>query len=160
MNWADISIIVLILLSVVFGIFRGFVKETLSLLSWFLAGWASITFSPEFSPMLSRYLTTPSVRIVCAFIILFIVTLFAASLLSNIVVHMIHKIGLNSTDRTLGIVFGALRGVLIVATLILLLSFTPALDDPWWKQSTLIPYFTPVVDFLHDVIEHGIIEKK
>jgi membrane protein required for colicin V production len=153
MNWADIAIVVILVLSTVFGLFRGFVKETLALLAWIVAGWVGFTYCHSVETWLAPYISTSSLRIILAFIGLFIVTIFVISLINHLLVAVLHKTGLHPTDRSLGLVFGALRGILLVAIFILLLSFTSLKDQPWWKGSQLIPYFSPLANSLHDFIK-------
>ena len=54
---------------------------------------------------------------------------------------LIEKTGLSGTDRMLGVVFGALRGVVVVGILVLLAGFTAVPKDPWWDQSMLLKHF-------------------
>jgi membrane protein required for colicin V production len=58
-----------------------------------------------------------------------------------IIGQLVEKTGFSGTDRTLGAVFGILRGVLVVALVVILAALTPIPQDPWWKQSYLLPIF-------------------
>ena len=54
---------------------------------------------------------------------------------------IVDKTGMTGTDRVLGMVFGAARGVVITALLVLAAGMTPLPQDPWWRQSALVPQF-------------------
>ena len=53
----------------------------------------------------------------------------------------VDKTGLSGTDRVLGIVFGVVRGVVVVALLVLLAGLTTMPKDPWWGESALLGHF-------------------
>ena len=141
MNWADWTILVIIGISSLISLKRGFVKEALSLVTWLAAFIIARLFSQPLSVLLEPYIETPSVRIVAAFAILFIVTLIIGVLINKLVGALVDATGLSGTDRVLGIGFGAARGGLIVVAIIALVGMSPAINDRWWKESQLIPHF-------------------
>lgn len=141
MNWADWTILVIIGISSLISLKRGFVKEALSLVTWLAAFIVARLFSQPLSVLLEPYIETPSVRIVAAFAILFIVTLIIGVLINKLVGALVDATGLSGTDRVLGIGFGAARGGLIVVAIIALVGMSPAINDRWWQESQLIPHF-------------------
>ena len=141
MNWADWAIIAILLISGFFGLRRGFIKETLSLVTWVAAFIVARLFGQALATVLVDYISTPSVRLVSAFVILFVITLIVGALLSNFIQALVEATGLSGTDRMLGMAFGIIRGGLIVVVLVVLLAGTPAVQDAWWSQSELIPHF-------------------
>lgn len=141
MNWADWTIIAIVVISGLFSIRQGFVKEALSLATWVAAFIIARIFSDALAAVLARYIETPSFRLAAAFAILFIATLFVGALISNLIRTLVQATGLSSTDRILGMGFGLVRGGLIVVALVALLGGTPAVQDAWWQQSQLIPHF-------------------
>jgi len=142
MNIADWLIVFIVSLSCVISLWRGFVKEALSLLVWAAAFFVAMTFGDSMNALLSNSISTPSLRQMAAFGLLFILTLIVGSLVNNLVAALVKMTGLSGTDRLLGTVFGAVRGViLVVAALILLPPLLHIDQDNWWKESSLIPKF-------------------
>ena len=68
--------------------------------------------------------------------------------------QLVEKTGLSGTDRVLGICFGALRGVLIIAAILFFLdTFTGMAKSDDWHQSQFIPYFTPVIRWFFEYLQ-------
>ena len=141
MNWADYAILTIIGISALLSLFRGYVKEMLSLVAWAAAFWVAFAFSDQGARMLAEYIATPSVRMVVAFAVLFVATLIVGGMVNYLMGQLVEKTGLSSTDRMMGLVFGIVRGVAVVAIIVLLAGLTPVPHDPWWQQSQLIHHF-------------------
>lgn len=141
MNWADWGILGIIAISSLFSLKRGFTREALSLVTWVAAFIIARVFSDALAIFLTPYIETPSIRLVASFAILFIATLIVGAVVNNLFSLLIDATGLTGTDRILGMGFGIARGGLLVIVLIALVGLTPAVNDLWWKESTLIPHF-------------------
>ncbi|MCK4842267.1 MAG: CvpA family protein [Methylococcales bacterium] len=152
MIWIDYTIIGLILISSVIGFLRGFIKEAFSLVIWIVAIWVGLTFSREFSTFLEGLINYPSARIAIAFAILFFVTLILGALISYLLGELVKQTGLTGSDRFAGMIFGIARGLIVVAIFIMLAGLTPLPEDPWWKESVLIPPFQAIAIWLRDHI--------
>ena len=158
MIWIDYIIIGIIGLSALISLVRGFMREALSLAAWILAFWVAWTFFRELSLQLDWF-TVPSVQLGAAFLILFIATLMLGALVNFLVGQLVEKTGLSGTDRLIGILFGAARGALLVAILVLLAGLTPLPNDPWWTESQLIVYFQDLATWLKSLLPEDIGEK-
>ena len=134
MIWIDYSIIGIILISAVIGLFRGFIKESFSLAIWAVAIWIGLTFSRSFSVFID-FIKSPSARIIVAFVILFIITLILGALISYLLGELVKKTGLSGSDRFAGMIFGIARGLIVVSIIVMLAGLTPLPEDPWWKES-------------------------
>ena len=156
MLWIDYVIIGIIALSAIISIVRGFVKEVLSLVAWILAFWVALTFSPQFSVLLSDYISTPSISLFTAFSGLFIVTLILSALVNNLIAAIVVKTWLSGTDRMLGVLFGLLRGVAIVTLLVLLAAATPMPNDAWWQNAVLIEHFEKLAIWVRQFLPDGL----
>lgn len=141
MNWADITIACIILISVLISVFRGFVREVLSLLAWVAAFWVASTFGASASVLLEPYITIPTARIVLAFIGVLILTLMAAGLVNHLISQFMEKTGLSGTDRMLGALFGLARGAAIVIIAVLAAGLTTIPGKAWWQTSQLLAPF-------------------
>ena len=143
MNWLDVAILVLIALSAVISLLRGFVREALSLAAWVLAFWVALTFAARLAatPWLSAQIESPTARIGAAFVALFLLTLVVGAIINFLVAQLVSKTGLSGTDRLIGAVFGVARGVVLVGVLVLLAGFTQLPEERWWNESSLLPQF-------------------
>lgn len=143
MNWLDVAILVLVALSAVISLMRGFVREALSLVAWILAFWVALTFASRLAatPWLSAQIDSPTARISTAFIVLFLVTLVVSALINFVIAQLVSRTGLSGTDRLVGAVFGLARGVALVGVVVLLAGFTQLPRERWWNESMLLPQF-------------------
>ncbi|MCP5144658.1 MAG: CvpA family protein [Gammaproteobacteria bacterium] len=148
MNWADIAILIILGISALISVMRGFVREVMSIVAWVVAFWAAYMFTPVLAALLDPMISVPSVRHIAAFLAILIVTLILAALVNYLIGRLIEKTGLSGTDRALGVIFGVVRGVAIVAILVILARGTPVKQDPWWQQSVLMPRFDQLAGFI------------
>ena len=161
MIWVDWVILAIIGLSALISLMRGFVREALSLAGWVGAFFVAKGFYESFAGLLVDHIPTNSIRLGIAWLALFIVTLIIAGVINYMAGKLIDKAGLSGTDRLLGMVFGALRGVLIVALIVLALKqFTPVPKDEWWGQSNLIPHMEMVAEWFYEQLGEVIPELK
>lgn len=143
MIFIDWTILVILVVSSLISIRRGFTKEAMSLASWVAALLIARLFSDNLASLLTSWISNDAYRYTAAFVILFIVTLIVGSLINHLLGEFVRMTGLSGTDRILGIVFGLLRGIVIVVA-ILALGQLFALDQ-FWQESVLVPYFDPVI---------------
>jgi membrane protein required for colicin V production len=144
-SWVDIVIISIIGLSALISLFRGFVRETLSLISWILAFWVALTFAhPAAQMFLQKYIKSPTLQLAAAFGGLFLITLIICAVLNYFISTLVDKTGLSGTDRLLGVIFGLARGIVLVAALLLGAQLTPMPKEDWWQKSALISRFEPL----------------
>ena len=141
-SWVDWSIIAIITISTLMSFQRGFFREGLSLLIWLFAIVLSLLLQPNMSVLLEHSIHSPSLRKIAALVILFVLCLLAGGVVSWLLGHLIKATGLSGTDKVLGLVFGALRGVLIVVVLLIIGDWVlPLHEEHWWRHSVLIPHF-------------------
>ena len=158
MIWIDYVILGIIGLSALISLIRGFVREALSLMVWVAAFWVAWSFFRELAAQLDWF-NVPSVRLGVAFAMLFVATLMLGALVNFLVSQLVEKTGLSGTDRLIGVLFGAARGALLVAVLVLLAGLTPFPEDPWWKDSQLIGYFQELAIWLKTLLPEDIGER-
>ncbi|MBC3766752.1 CvpA family protein [Neptunicella marina] len=147
MNWIDFAILGVILLSTLISLVRGFVKEAISLAVWIGAFFIASQFYADLAVYLTNF-DDAMIRNGIAIAILFVVTLILGGLLNYMIAQLVQHTGLTGTDRSLGAVFGLLRGALIVSAMLFFMDvFTPASNADWWQSSVLIPEFKVVVEW-------------
>ncbi|PKM36352.1 MAG: colicin V production CvpA [Gammaproteobacteria bacterium HGW-Gammaproteobacteria-10] len=156
MIWVDYAILGLISISLVIGLFRGFVEEAFSLVLWVVAIWLGLTFSREFSTLLEPFFSVPSARIAAAFAALFFAVLIGGALVNLILRKLVKQTGLTGSDRFAGMIFGIARGLVVVTVCIMLAGLTPLPEDAWWKESTLIPPFQSLAVWLREHIRSDV----
>lgn len=149
LQWIDLGIITVIGLSVLTGLFRGFVKELVALCVWILAIWLGYHYSASLDPWLQAYIQDKSARTAVAFVIILFATLLAGGIVNAALSFILKRAGLSGTDRTLGMVFGFLRGVFIVALIIVAVKMTSLPYQSYAKDSVLYAKFDPIVSWLY-----------
>ncbi|VAW33007.1 Colicin V production protein [hydrothermal vent metagenome] len=148
MNWLDFVFIGIISLSVIISLFRGLIREVLSLLIWVGAFWVAYNFVDVGANTLSSWIELPSARHLIAFVALFLAALIVGGMINFIVAKLITKTGLSGSDRFFGMFFGGLRGLLVVILITFFVQATPLSKDPWWQQSKLAPHFTKISEWV------------
>lgn len=148
MIWVDFFLVGVLLLSMGISIWRGFVKEALSLASWILAFWIALTFTDTLANLIGDNIETPSLRYLTSFVAIFVVMLVAGAMLNHFAGVAVKRTGLGGTDRLVGIFFGLARGIVVLGGLVMLGTLLELDADPWWDDSRLIPYVEPVAQWL------------
>lgn len=145
MNWADYLIITIIAVSALISLIRGFVREVISIVVWVGAFWLAIVFARPAAGFLARYIDSPMLQVGVAFAAIFIGMLLLGALVGFLAGQLVGKTGLTGTDRTIGMLFGAGRGLILVALLMLALGLTRMPQEQWWRQSLMINQLQPWV---------------
>ncbi|MCY4470678.1 MAG: CvpA family protein [Thiotrichales bacterium] len=148
MIWIDYAILAIVGISGVISLMRGFIREALSLAGWIAAFWIALAFSGRVAAWLDGYVSVPSVRVGIAFAAIFFGVLLVCGIVLRLAGLLVERTGMSGTDRTLGIVFGVLRGIVIAGLLVLLAGLTPLPLDPWWDQSIFLPHFVELANEL------------
>lgn len=123
MNLLDIIVVSVILLSGLFAFARGFVKEALSVAAWIGAGFAALYGLPYATPVAARFLPQGAVAQAAAALAVFLVALIVLSVLTSAVARRVKESSLSAIDRTLGLVFGLVRGLVLVCLAYIALSW-------------------------------------
>lgn len=153
---ADIVIAVAIVISVAVGVFRGFVKEAISIVTLLGAIWASMYFGAYAGRFSESWVSSEGLQLWIGRILVFIVILTVGGLIGWGFSRLVRMSALDGTDRSLGALFGFCRGALLLGVFIIggqLASFD---QDNWWKSSRLIPYGTAVADWIRVMAPRGV----
>ncbi|MBA3981623.1 MAG: colicin V production CvpA [Alcanivorax sp.] len=146
MNLADGVILFIIAVSALISVRRGFMREAFSLVTWVAAFIIARLFGPGLEVMLEPSIETPSIRMAVAFGSLFALTLIVGALINHLLGELVRVTGLSGTDRLFGMVFGAVRGMVVVIVLVALAG-PVFVEDLWWQQSVLVPQFAMMEDW-------------
>ncbi len=136
---ADFIIGSLILVSSIYGFYRGLVRELISLIAWIAAFFLAIFFSPNLAVMFDPEWAGETLRLVFSFSAIFVGVLMFSSIVQFSLGKLVSLVGLGGLDRFLGLMFGFLRGLIISMTvLVLFREFLPLGD--WLTNSKIVEY--------------------
>lgn len=148
----DYAILGILLISSFISLVRGFVKEALSLVGWVLAFWVSLSFAVPLSKLFESSSDDPTLRLIIAFIALFVLSLIVSSVINFFATRLVQRTGLTGTDRFLGVIFGFLRGAVLVSVLVLLAGLTTLPREDWWDDSFLLFRFQAIAMWIRELL--------
>ena len=134
-GWVDWTLLAVLALSVVVGLWRGLVFELMSLVGWVVAYVAAQLYSLQVAPHLPIGLPGSALNLGAGFALTFVGVLIAWTLLARLVRLLLHATPLTLIDRTLGAAFGLVRGGVLLLALATLVAFTPAARSQPWQDS-------------------------
>jgi membrane protein required for colicin V production len=143
----DWVILIILVASGLISLKRGFVKEALSLASWIIAFIIARMFSGNLATLLEGHIDTNSIRWLVAFVVLFAGTITIGAMINHLITEMVRLTGLGGTDRFFGMLFGFIRGAVILVAIVFGLQFTPVPQDAWWQESLFIPHLSTIADW-------------
>ena len=135
----DYLVLFVLVSSVVISTMRGLVKEILSLLGWIVAFVVANAYGERLAVLLPDMIPGATVRLIVAFIALFLGARILMGLLSLALGALIEASGLSLADRGLGGLFGLARGIVIVLAAVILCSMTAIPQQTFWKDALLSP---------------------
>jgi len=153
---ADFIVLGIIAISIIISLMRGFVKEALSLAGWLVALWVAMTFSSGMAELFGSSIKDPTLRLLAAFITLFILSLVVGAIVNFFATQLVQRTGLTGVDRTIGVVFGLLRGILLVTIIVMLLGLTTLPKEAWWDESFFMFRFEAIATWLKDLLPDDI----
>jgi membrane protein required for colicin V production len=145
-HWLDIVILCIIGISLAMGVWRGFIKEVLSLLAWIAAFIIARIVAPDVAYLLKPYIDIPVIVVLLSWLLPFIAVFISFHFLKLLLISVITLVGLRPIDRVFGGLFGAVRGMFIVTAIVLvgqlLISKSNTnLDTDPQTDTILVPHF-------------------
>jgi membrane protein required for colicin V production len=128
----DGILLAITLVSAVLAMIRGFSREVLSVASWAAAAIAALFFYKQVTPLVQPYVESELVAQAGAAGAIFLITLIIVSLITMKIADFIIDSRVGALDRTLGFVFGAARGVLLVVVAISFFNWLVGTNQPGW----------------------------
>lgn len=144
-NQVDIVILIITVLSSAFGLWRGLIKEVLSLLTWIAALLVSRIYSEPLAGLMTGMIENDGIRYVSAFAILFVIVMMFGTFLNFLMSKLLNVTGLKLADRLLGAGFGVARGVIIVLVIMFITSMFVS-ETQLWQESQLVPYGMDLIE--------------
>lgn len=152
MPWFDLFIIAVLVLSTVISIIRGFAKDAISLAAWILAFIVALSLADKLALILPASLEDPRLRLGVAVATLFIATLVMGMVANFLMTGFINMARMRNLDRSLGAIFGFVRGVVIICLLAVLAAFIDLDEAEWWQRSKLMPAAVAVVHYIEPML--------
>jgi membrane protein required for colicin V production len=147
LNALDWTIVAVVSLSVLLGLWRGFVREVLSLAGWIAGLWLALLYAPELGGRLPFDLPWPAARTALAALAIVLACVVLAGLVAWAIGKFLSAVKLSGTDRMLGALFGLLRAALVVFLAVLFIGRTELSQHPVWRESMLLPHLQAAVRF-------------
>jgi membrane protein required for colicin V production len=143
---------VVVLASLLLGVWRGLVFEVISVISWVAAFVLAQWFAPQVAGHLPMAGAGESIRYAAAFVLVFVASVFAGGLIAFLVAKLVSTVGLRPVDRILGAAFGAVRGVVVLLAITIVVNMTPLKENSQWKASQGAHSAEVVVAFLKPLL--------
>jgi len=162
MNVVDIAILAVLLLSALAAFSRGFVREVLAVGSWVAAAFATIYLFPVAKPFLRQYISVSIVADAITGAAIFVITLAACAAVSSFLSRNIRGRALGAVDRSLGLLFGLARGVILVCLAYLLMVWVlPKEEDrpAWLQEARSLPLVAQAAEYLRSLVPADMLQR-
>jgi membrane protein required for colicin V production len=154
MNGADHLFVIILLASGVLGFIRGFIRESIALLSWLVALWLAWHFAYLVNPWLGGALGQPGIREWAGRAVVLVLVLVVGAGVGGTVAYFAHRAaGLALMDRLIGSVFGLMRGIVIVGLIVVAGRAVNLDEEPWWQKTLTMPAAEAVANWLERYAE-------
>jgi membrane protein required for colicin V production len=157
-NLVDLAVLVVIALSAIFAFARGFVREALSIAAWVGAALIALYGFNYVYGIISRFVTTPLLADLVAAAGLFLAALIVFTILTSFVARFVQQSALSPIDRTLGLIFGVARGVVLVsiAYFVIDISLPPTERPSWLRDARSEPLLAQGANMLSEVLPESL----
>lgn len=152
-HWIDLLVVAIVGASAVFAVYRGFVAETLSIFAWAAAAFATLYFAPAAAPLLSGSMSPIAAQVV-AYVAVFLLVLIPLSFISARFSDSVQSSSVGPLDRSLGAVFGIIRGLILIAMAYILFTLiVPVKKQPEWiAKAWTLPLIQDTGDVLLSLV--------
>ena len=159
MTWLDYALLGVTGVSILWGAWRGLVREVISVAGWVIAFLAANLFAGPLGERLPQSIPGPEMRVLAAYVGIFIVSLVCTTLVALLLSKLAKAAGLGGLDRVLGALFGLARGVLVLIAFALLAGLTSLPRNPAWTQSLSGEYLARVAAALKPALPPAFAER-
>jgi membrane protein required for colicin V production len=144
MTAVDFAILIILFVSAILGLVRGFLREVASLLIWILGFWLAVRYAPPIGQTM-KFIKSPEDRLIVGYGVVLLAALIISTIVGILLKKLVESSGAGVGDRSLGTLFGAARGLVLVTTLVMVGEMALVPQPIWWRHSKLIPYAEPLV---------------
>ncbi|KEC55461.1 CvpA family protein [Bartonella koehlerae] len=150
----DGIVVAVILFSAFLAMLRGFSREVLSLISWIIAAVVTLFLFKSVVPFFEQYISNKIVALITTLIVIFITILIITSIITMKISDFIIDSRIGILDRTIGFIFGALRGLLIMVISMLLINalVKPGQQPDWFKNAKTKPIIDSLGQKVWDIL--------
>lgn len=152
MELADWIFLTVLGASLLLGAWRGLVFELLSLAGWVAAFFTAQWLAADVGRRLPVASGEGALSYVAGFVLVFVAAIFAFGLLAWLAKKIVEAAGLRPADRSMGALFGLLRGGILLLVVAVVVGLTPMRNDGWWKASVGAPILDQVLASLKPVL--------
>jgi membrane protein required for colicin V production len=149
---ADVLILLILLGSTLIGALRGFIREAVSVAFWILAIWAAWKFGPTIEPGLGGLLADPNIAPWVGRLVILALVLLVGWVVGMVLSYFTRTMGLAPLDRVIGVVFGIVRGMVLVGLVVIGGELLHLNNEDWWGRSKLVPYGETIGDWLRAMV--------
>ncbi len=154
----DILVLITVVLSVLFALYRGLVRELLGISSWILAGFAALYSYAPVQPLMGYFIENEKIAGIVGSCIVALIVLVVMTILNAHITGKLRNSSLSGLDRILGFVFGVLRAGLLIA--LVYIGASMILSDHQLKkleaENVSIPYIQQMAHAVEKVIPEGV----
>ena len=144
-NGLDLVIVCVVAISGLFAFCRGFLSEMLGIGSWIVAGTGGVYLLPYVSPLTEKFIRNGTLANIAAGVLSSLILLVVLTLVCSFLTGKIRQSALNRLDRFLGLIFGFLRGFIILMLMyFILFVLSPKTLEDLGKNSKLYPFLDDV----------------
>ena len=157
LNLADWFILIVLIASGIISLSRGFTKEFLSLFLWLAAFVAAISLEYLATPKINEFIGNQEISKIISYIVVFIVFIFLGGIIIKFISKLIKWSGASGFDRFLGVIFGLIRGLIVLFVIFLILptglKTTDVINNS--KITPIIQKYAPEIEaYFRDLVDN------
>ncbi len=156
----DMIAIGILVFSVLFALYRGLVSELLGISSWIIAGLGALYSYSPMQPVMGKLIDNEKIAGICGALLVALVILVIMTIINSHIGRKLRQSSLSGLDRILGLVFGVLRGVILIA--LLYIGVTMVVSDKQMvdvkEQNITVPYIEKMVYFMKNFVPESVQE--
>jgi membrane protein required for colicin V production len=153
MNYIDIAIVAIIVISLLISVRRGIVKEVVSLATWILSIFCVLNYAEVLAKSLTDFISNPPLRILVGVVLIILGIFILGKIINKILGAIIADSWFGPFDKIIGIAFGVCRGVILVAIIIVAVNMLNINYSSYKGGSSLLSPFEDIAQTLHRLVD-------
>ena len=152
----DTAFAALLLGSLVWGWWRGLVYEVLAIVNWLVAAVLTSWLAPMVADAIPFLAGTGLLAVAVRYVVIFVAFIFVGGFLASVIRRLIAGSGLRPADRSLGAVFGLLRGVVALFVIVYAVTAFGFQSETWWTSSIVADLLNGWLQLLKPMLPKGL----